>query len=215
MLAEDDETRIQAQNRTLGVDPARTESANNVRLANRLLELAELRLLSGDEAAYHQTARQLSDRFELCEDPLVANQVAWVWCLGPHDATDLSPIVQTVNAQLSNVTQKPRRHELLNTLGALLYRADKYDEAIVTLTESINTHGSGGIIEDWLFLSMAHRRSDREDDADRWLEQARVALEKMRQVSKLGQRHRAVSPWSQIPIQEHLFREAESLSKSN
>jgi tetratricopeptide (TPR) repeat protein len=59
----------------------------------------------------------------------------------------------------------------LNTLGAALYRAGRYDEAIRRLEEAIQARPGGqGIPSDWLLLAMAHHRLGHRELARRWLE---------------------------------------------
>jgi tetratricopeptide (TPR) repeat protein len=59
----------------------------------------------------------------------------------------------------------------LNTLGAALYRAGRFDEAIRRLEEGIQIRGGGpGDPTDWSLLAMAHHRLGHRDLARRWLE---------------------------------------------
>jgi tetratricopeptide (TPR) repeat protein len=61
----------------------------------------------------------------------------------------------------------------LNTLGAALYRAARYDEAIRRLEEVVRLRGGAGQPEDWAFLAMAHHRLGHRDEARRWLDRLR------------------------------------------
>jgi tetratricopeptide (TPR) repeat protein len=60
----------------------------------------------------------------------------------------------------------------LNTLGAALYRAGRYDEAIRRLEEAIQARG-GEHPGDWPFLALAHHRLGHRDEARRWLDRLR------------------------------------------
>jgi predicted Zn-dependent protease len=49
-----------------------------------------------------------------------------------------------------------QRHELLRTLGAALYRAGLTQEAIDRLNEAIAADKDRSVVQDWLFLALAH-----------------------------------------------------------
>ena len=59
---------------------------------------------------------------------------------------------------------------MLQTLGAALYRAGRFEEAVRRLDESIQTRGDGGDARGFAFLAMAHHRLGRRDEAKRWLD---------------------------------------------
>ena len=63
--------------------------------------------------------------------------------------------------------------DYLNTLGAALYRAGRFDEAIRRLEEAIRLRGGDGLPQDWAFLAMAHHRLGHRDEARRWLDRLR------------------------------------------
>ena len=49
----------------------------------------------------------------------------------------------------------PGQAATLNTLGAILYRAGRFQEAVQRLGEAMKANKEGGVT-DWLFLAMAH-----------------------------------------------------------
>ena len=59
---------------------------------------------------------------------------------------------------------------MLKTLGAALYRAGRFEEAIRRLDESIQARGDGGDPKGFAFLAMAHHRLGHRDEAKRWLD---------------------------------------------
>jgi tetratricopeptide (TPR) repeat protein len=63
----------------------------------------------------------------------------------------------------------------LNTLGAALYRAGRYDEAIRRLEEAVQARGGAGesIPDDWEFLALTHHRLGQRAEARRWLDRLR------------------------------------------
>ena len=73
--------------------------------------------------------------------------------------------VPSANAQAGRV-----RHSYLGLLGAVLYRAGRYGDALERLKEGITAHGDGGELADWAFLAMAYHRLNRTADAQTWLD---------------------------------------------
>ncbi len=69
----------------------------------------------------------------------------------------------------------PGKHATMNTLGAILYRAGRFEEAVKRLDEARKADKQGGNVTDWLFLAMAHQRLKHADEAKRCLGKA-VAL---------------------------------------
>jgi hypothetical protein len=59
----------------------------------------------------------------------------------------------------------------------VLYRAGQHQEAISTLNEALDAHGSGGTAWDWVFLAMAHHRLGEADEARRWLHKVSEAIQ--------------------------------------
>jgi tetratricopeptide (TPR) repeat protein len=58
-------------------------------------------------------------------------------------------------------------------LGAALYRAGRYDEAIRGLEETIRLRGGQGHSSDWSLLAMAHHRLGHREEARRCLDRSR------------------------------------------
>ena len=88
----------------------------------------------------------------------------------------------------------------LNTLGAALYRAGRFQKAISRLEEGIRKQGGESVPQDWVFLAMAHHQLGNNAEARRWLDRLRA--------------HRAnENPdafWNELEIR-FLRREAESV----
>ena len=62
---------------------------------------------------------------------------------------------------------------LLNTLGAALYRAGRFEQAIRRLEEGIQKKNGVSEPQDWAFLALAHHRLVHREQALRWLEKLR------------------------------------------
>ena len=63
--------------------------------------------------------------------------------------------------------------DAVTTLGAALYRAGRYDQAIGRLEEAVRARGAAGSPRDWAFLALAHHRLQHHAEAKRWLERLR------------------------------------------
>ena len=121
-----------------------------------------------DQAEYAIVCRQLLDKFGAAgTPPKTANNIAWSCALGPASISDFTPAVQL--AELAAARSEQNR---LNTLGAILYRAGRAEEAIKWLNRSVAAHGAGGTHYDALFLAMAHHRLGHVDEAREWLRRA-------------------------------------------
>ena len=63
---------------------------------------------------------------------------------------------------------------ILNTLGAALYRAGRFEESIRRLEESIAGRNGESQPQDWVFLALAHHRLGHGAEARRWLDRFRA-----------------------------------------
>jgi Flp pilus assembly protein TadD len=165
--------------------------------------LALLRLQTADLAGYHQACARLLDRFGQATDPAVAQEVAWTLVLAPA-VTDLTQPVRL--AQLAVAKLPKSNYRPLQTLGAALYRAGKWEKAVRRLNQAIKVQGKEGTAFDWLFLAMAHHRLNHAAEARKWLDQTVAWMAKNPQaVRSWGWRDRLTLPL--------LRREAEALLK--
>src|SRR5262249_60567827 len=81
-----------------------------------------------------------------------ANDTAWMCAFAPQAVPDPALPVRLAERAVG----VGRQWEQLNTLGAVLYRAGRHEEAIQRLTESMHANPPEGTPSDWLFLAMAH-----------------------------------------------------------
>jgi WD40 repeat protein/serine/threonine protein kinase/tetratricopeptide (TPR) repeat protein len=129
-------------------------------------------LASGDESGVRWACSELLDRFGSSTGPLTANDLAW-YCVLAHDgvADRAAPVrlaEQAVNG--APVAAKPT---YLNTLGAALYRAGRFQEAISRLEEGIRIGGES-LPQDWVFLAMAHHQLGQHAEARALLDRFRT-----------------------------------------
>ena len=151
----------------------------------------------GDRAGYTQLCTKTFDAEKQTPYPDLANNLAWVCALGPDAVTDYPPLVHLAERVVSGV--RPHgKVGALNTLGAVLYRAGRFQDAIDRLNEGIKLSKGAATAYDWLFMAMAHQRLGATAQAREYL--AKVAP---------GPPPPALS-WDRLEI-ELLHREAQEL----
>jgi tetratricopeptide (TPR) repeat protein len=119
-----------------------------------LSNLTIARLGQGDLPGYRRACLSMYERLTYPDDPETRNSVCWTCCVAPNEV-DLARLVTLMDRA---VAAEPRTYELLNTRGAVLYRAGRFKDAVKQLREAIEVHGKGGTFEDWVFLAMSHFR---------------------------------------------------------
>jgi hypothetical protein len=77
---------------------------------------------------------------------------------------------ETVRLAELAVNLEPKDGYKLKTLGAALYRAARFAEAVRRLEEGIKERKGESSEADWVFLAMAHHRLGHHDQARRWLD---------------------------------------------
>jgi WD40 repeat protein/ribosomal protein S27E len=98
----------------------------------------------------------------------MANQIAWACARLPATfAPDTTRAVALAERAVSQRNSSP--FVAVNTLGAALYRAGRYEEAIQALEYAIQLRDNHGNWEDLFFLAMAHFRLGRVHEAERAL----------------------------------------------
>jgi WD40 repeat protein/serine/threonine protein kinase/tetratricopeptide (TPR) repeat protein len=133
-----------------------------------------LSLLSqGDRAGLQPAYSDLLSRYGSVTNPSTANTVAWSCALVPHVVADRMTPVRLAEAALAAFppAQKP---DVMNTLGATLYRAGRYEEAISRLLEGIRLRGDEGSPQDWAFIALAQYYLGQDFKARPWLERLRT-----------------------------------------
>ena len=129
-------------------------------------------LAAGDHDGVRRSRTDMLDRFRTATDHRVGFSVAWWSVFAASDEPDRSEIVRLAERGVSEGLES-QRAALLNTLGAALYRAGRFAEAVGRLDEGIQKRNGVSIREDWVFMAMAHYRLGHHDEARRWLDQFR------------------------------------------
>jgi tetratricopeptide (TPR) repeat protein len=129
-------------------------------------------LKTGDRAGYRGVCARLLETVGREPSMGLANAVAWICSLGP-DAVDDYTLPLALAEQAASKAQPADRHAILNTRGAVLYRAGRFREAIRCLKEGMDADRGQGNAHDWLFLAMAHQRLGETAEARRFLDRLR------------------------------------------
>jgi tetratricopeptide (TPR) repeat protein len=163
-------------------------------------------LKSGDAAGYRAACAGIASR--LPPDgpklsPSEANNAAMGFAVGPNATDDWSRPLAWIDHGLALLAQiektdppekeqiRRARHAYLNTRGAVLYRAGRFEDAVRVLREGMSLHPNGGEFHDWLFLALAEHRLDHANAAKQAAIKARAA--------KAGPRPRTV--WEKAEIE--------------
>jgi tetratricopeptide (TPR) repeat protein len=162
------------------------------------MQLSRALLWSGDRFAWRTSNAALHDQFGRTSNAWSAEQVAWVCALGPEGTADAQVPVQLAEAALKGAPETNKAGYLI-ALGAALYRAGRYDEAVRRLAEGIQARGGESVPADWAFLAMAHHRLGHRAEVRRWLDR----LQRYQPDSDQGF-------WSELEIRL-LRREAEAV----
>src|SRR5262249_20151454 len=98
------------------------------------------------------------------------------WTCGLHpagvgDVARLMPLAQTA------LEKAPKCYESLETMGMVLYRAGRFDEAVDYLNQAgaaceKSRQPRWAAIHNWLFLALAHQRLGHAVEARQWLDRA-------------------------------------------
>jgi tetratricopeptide (TPR) repeat protein len=171
--------------------------------------LALLSRATGDDSRYRGCCEGLVTRFGDADDPDTLNTMVWICCLGPKPLADVEPVLQRARDAIQG---GQATHPLLNTLGAILLRAENIPEARQRLKEAVESHEKDGTAWDHMFLAMAAQRDNQPDEYRKWLQEAKSwAATNLTQMS-------AADPLDGWRIQlefEILFREAEQLAEGS
>jgi tetratricopeptide (TPR) repeat protein len=119
-------------------------------------DLLECYLALHDRASYRRVCEAVIARHGATKDRALANNVIWLTVLMPGAVRNYSAAVD-LGHRLMN-TGKPDANER-NTFGALLYRAGKYEAALIQLKRSIDGQNGRGNAWDWVFTAMARHRA--------------------------------------------------------
>jgi tetratricopeptide (TPR) repeat protein len=160
---------------------------------------------------YRAACRAMLDRFLDDTSTITAHWLAWTCSLGPDAVTDFSPAVAAAER---TVEGEPESVQYLGTLGAILYRAGRLEEAVERLIEADkrievpDAALSSSPAYTWYFLAMAHYELGTHAEAQKWLDTANDWSEKVLREHDEGT---ATLPWNRRMTLELLREETEGL----
>jgi tetratricopeptide (TPR) repeat protein len=145
-------------------------------------------LYAGNVEGYRKTCARMLDHFvrigrERHDNSFGATSACWACVLAPDAVEDFASAIKLAEAGLIKPYRNDQDH--LN-LGAILYRAGQFEEAIDKLKELVTTWEKSGLLPNtmspasaWFFLAMAHHQLGQHEEAEKWLAKAneRVELE--------------------------------------
>ncbi len=135
-------------------------------------QLSRALLWSGDRVGWRTSNAGLLDRFGGTINSWTAGQVASACVLGPDATADLEVPVRLAEAAVKDANEYNKANRL-QTLGAALYRAGRFDERSAGSRKQFELQGGESRSRDWPFLAMAHHRLGHRDEARRWLDRLR------------------------------------------
>ena len=198
-------------------DEAEADFAKAVELAPEQAQLhyrrALARLALADSKRYHEICADMVMRFGHSSDLEAAYWSAWTCALAPDAVTDWRPVVLLAEKALA---ADPKNCDKLQDLGAVLYRAGRFEDAIQRLTEAEAAFKEAkaqfsGTIYTWLFQAMTEHRLGRADKASEWLEKA---IQDIDQPPPDRPSDRAARTWNRQLTLQLLRCEAEELLKN-
>jgi WD40 repeat protein/tetratricopeptide (TPR) repeat protein len=125
-------------------------------------------------AMLHLRDGNLDGYRSMCSDMLkrFGAGATWTCTLSARSGADPDHIVSLAVELLA---KSSRDHWHVNQLGAALYRAGRFEEAVTRLTEAteLSCHPyRTNMLSTWFYLAMAHHRLGHAEEAHRWLDQA-------------------------------------------
>jgi eukaryotic-like serine/threonine-protein kinase len=177
---------------------------------------AMLLLRDGDLDGYRRIRSEKLERF--------GEGAVWTCTLSPNSGTDPARSVALAERAIAKSTKGQGyinwNHWNVNQLGAALYRAGRFEEAVKRLTEAtgLDAHPyRTNMLQTWFYLAMAHHRLGHAEDARRWLLEAVQGTEQAlnsptEPLLKSGNHAGVIPPnWNRELTLQLLRREAEKL----
>ena len=130
---------------------------------------------AGNRDGYLSSCSAMLEQFAETEDEQTANFTAWSCALAADAVDDFSLPVRLAKRTGERI---PSNVFHLNTLGAVLYRAGRFDEALARLDEAESlqakpdAQANSSAAYTWYFLAMTHYRLGHEEEARKWYDKA-------------------------------------------
>ena len=171
--------------------------------------LALAHLHGADNDGYRQVCAGMLERFQGSTDSHALYFTAWTCLLGPNAVTDWK---QPLTVAEKLLAEDPNNCDKLNTLGGILFRASRLDEAAARLTEAEaafkdTSNLRGSILYNWLLQAMTQYHLGNSEQAEAYYDQA------MKQVAQPTPNGTTPVGWNRQLTLRLLRQEYESLTK--
>lgn len=170
--------------------------------------LALVSLSLGDSPKYREACAAMMAKFGRTDMPMAANLTAWTCALAPDAVADYAPVLACAARA---VEAQPNTDQFIKSLGAVLCRAGRFEEAIEWLTEtdapleSAEADSTSSLAYSWYFLAMAHKKAGNDEKAQEYLNKAKQETDR----ALADEKH--PPPWNRRATLEVLRKEAEAL----
>jgi uncharacterized protein HemY len=136
-------------------------------------------LQRGDRGGFRTACAAMRENFRRSASPEAALWTVWTCIQVPDAMEDWTPLTQWAEKTLAAA---PNNVSRLNALGALLYRAGRFEEAVRRLLEADAAFQQANrptltIAYTWLFLALAQERLGHPAEARQWLAKAVRAID--------------------------------------
>ena len=168
-------------------------------------------LANRDIRGYRTACARMLEHFADSENPEHYRWLAWNCVLAPDALDDYSPAIKLAERAVEEDPKLPFRKQCL---GAVLYRAGRFDKAIETLEgiAELEKPEDTSPAYGWYFLAMAHHTNGNSDEAKKWLDKAVGWTDRVTREHHDGTGARL--PWNRRATLKLLRQEAEALLKS-
>jgi hypothetical protein len=137
--------------------------------------LALLYLKLGDRKGYRRVCNDALKALQVRPLPAqLLSEVGWLCAMGPEALDDLDPLVSSLEQALQQLPpdNKGMRTTFARTVGAVLYRAGRFEDAVKHLGESLAAPGTTDR-SGWAILAMAHHRLAQAEEVRKAITKAR------------------------------------------
>jgi tetratricopeptide (TPR) repeat protein len=147
--------------------------------------LASARLGAGRPDEFRKDFAGMLQRFGQTDNPHDAAHVAECCVLAPDATADWPSVIALAEKSTSS---DPNRWGYGCVLGAVLYRAGRFEDAVQRLTQADQLAKDDFLTaaEPWFFLAMAHHGLGHSEEAKQWLDKAMAWTENAQQQQEQG-----------------------------
>jgi tetratricopeptide (TPR) repeat protein len=145
----------------------------------------------GHDSDYEAVSAESAELAFNRNDDGTTNTAAWLSSMLPESKQNMEALVKLMQKAAKN---SPNGYAYRSTLGSILYRIGKYEEAISTLKAAMELReldnasspstpvdlDRNGTAFDWVFLAMSNFRLGRVPEAKKWLQQVTDQYAKIR-----------------------------------